>query len=406
MHATRATQRFVIAQHMPNVRILFLAQVLTGSGLTAVVLFGGILSAELAPDPSWATLPVSLAVVGMALSTVPASLLMRAIGRRLGLIAGASIGIVASLLCAYAISRRSFPLFCCGSMLFGTATTFTMQYRFVAAESVARERVSQAISYVLLGGLGSALLGPQAAMAARAWSAEHEYAGSFLVVGVLYALGALVLCKLRPTESTLGAAASGGPTISELIREPMLRKAILAATIAYGVMSFIMTAAPVSMHSIDHHSLKAITWTIQSHILAMFLPSLFSGRLIARCGERAMMIVGSLLLAASAVFSLFGHDVPHYWLGLVLLGAGWNLLFTAGTALLATHYTGVERHRAQAINDFIVFTCQACVSFLAGLAVIRLGWQWTNLSVVPLLALMIWIASREPAPPVRALASG
>jgi MFS family permease len=389
---------------MPNVLILFLAQVLTGSGLTAVVLFGGILSSELSPDPSWATLPVSLAVVGMALSTVPASMVMRALGRRWGLIVGACVGIVASLTCTYAIVQRSFSLFCFGSALFGTATAFTMQYRFVAAESVTRERASQAISYVLLGGLGSALLGPQAAMAARAWSADHEYAGSFVVVGFLYSLGAIVLCKLRSTESKVSANVAAGPTVSELIREPMLRRAVLAGAVAYCVMSFIMTAAPVSMHSIDHHSVKAITWTIQSHIIAMFLPSLFSGKLIARFGERAMMFAGTLLLAVSAVISLVGHDVPHYWIGLVLLGAGWNFLFTAGTALLATHYTGVERHRAQAINDLVVFTCQACVSLLAGLAVTKLGWQWTNLSVMPLLALTLWVASRKAEHPVRAVA--
>lgn len=387
-----------------NVAILVLAQVLNGSGLTAVVLFGGILSAELAPDPSWATAPVSIAVVGMALSTVPASLLMRITGRRRGLIAGASVGILASLLCAYAITQSSFLLFCLGSMLFGTATAFTMQYRFVAAESVARERASQAISYVLLGGLGSALIGPQAAMAARAWS-EHEYAGSFMVVGLLYALGAIVLCKLRSAEATTAATASGGPTVGDLLGESLLRRAVLAGAVAFGVMSFIMTAAPVSMHAIHHHSIQAITWTIQSHILAMYLPSLFSGSLVARFGERAMMIAGSLLLAASAIVSLAGHDVPHYWVGLVLLGAGWNFLFTAGTALLATHYTGVERHRAQGINDFVVFTSQACVSFLAGFAVLELGWQWTNLSVIPLLAVMIWVASREAVQPARAIAS-
>jgi MFS family permease len=390
---------------MSNVRILFAAQVLTGSGLTAVVLFGGILSAKLSPNASWATLPVSIAVVGMALSTVPASLLMRMVGRRVGLITGASIGIVASLLCAYAIVHSSFLLFCLGSMLFGTATAFTMQYRFVAAESVARERASQAISYVLLGGLGSALIGPQAAMAARAWWFEHEYAGSFVVVGFLYALGAIVLCKLRPPELTTTVSAGGGPSIRELIAEPMLRKAVLAGAIAFGVMSFIMTAAPVSMHAVHHHSVEAITWTIQSHILAMYLPSLFSGKLVARLGERAMMIWGTTLLAASAAVSLIGHAVPHYWIGLVLLGAGWNFLFTAGTALLATHYTGAERHRAQGINDFVVFSSQACVSFLAGLAVLKLGWQWTNISVLPLLAFMIWIASREAAQPARALAS-
>lgn len=390
---------------MHNVRLLLLAQVLTGTGLTAVVLFGGLLSAQLAPNPSLATVPVSLAVVGMALSTVPASFLMRLTGRRLGLVIGAGIGICGSLICAYAIVRGSFLLFCCGSMLFGTATAFSVQYRFVAAESVPRERASQAISYVLLGGLGAALIGPQAAMAARGWSADHEYAGSFLVVGLLYTFGAIVLSRLRPTESATATIGSSAPSVGELIREPMLRRACLAGIVAFGVMSFIMTAAPVSMHRIDHHSADAITWTIQSHILAMYLPSLFSGNLIARFGERSMMMAGSVLLAASALMSLIGHDVPHYWIGLVLLGAGWNLLFTAGTSLLATHYTGAERHRAQAINDFVVFSSQAVVSLLAGLAVTQFGWQWTNLSVLPLLALMVWSARCEAARPVRAVAS-
>jgi MFS family permease len=380
---------------MFNVRLLFAAQVLTGSGLTAVVLFGGILSAKLAPNPSWATLPVSVAVVGMALSTIPASFLMRSIGRRWGLITGASVGVMASLLCAYAIAHASFALFCVGSMFYGTATAFSMQYRFVAAESVARERASQAISYVLLGGLGSALIGPQAAMAARAWWAPHEYAGSFLVVGLLYLLGASVLSKLRVPEAVPTTSTSDGPSTRELLREPILRTAVLAGAVAFGVMSFIMTAAPVSMHSVHHHSIQAITLAIQSHIIAMYLPSLFSGALVARFGARAMMLWGTCLLAASAVVSLMGHGVPHYWVGLVLLGAGWNLLFTAGTALLATHYTGPERHRAQGINDFVVFTSQACVSFLAGIAVLQLGWEWTNLSVLPLLALMVWIAIHD-----------
>jgi MFS family permease len=386
---------------MSNVRLLFFAQMLTGVGLTSVVLFGGLLGAELAPSASWATLPVSVTVVGMALSTVPAALLMRVTGRRLGLIAGASVGVFAATLCAWAIARRSFALFCCGAILFGTATAFTQQYRFVAAESVGSERASRAISFVLLGSLGAALAGPQIAMAARWLIAGHEYAGSFLSVGVLYVLGAIVLCWLRPTGSATVSIASRGLSVAELLREPMLRRAMLAGGVAFAVMSFIMTAAPVSMHSVHHHSAGSVTWTIQSHILAMYLPSLFSGRLAARFGERAMMIAGSALLGASVVVNVAGQQVTHYWVGLVLLGMGWNLLFVAGTSLLATHYTGAERHRAQAINDFIVFASQACVSLLAGLAVQNLGWVLLNLSVLPLLALVALMATRRVEPPRR-----
>jgi MFS family permease len=388
---------------LSNIVVLFLAQVLTGTGLTAVVLFSGILGSELAPSPAWVTAPVSLAVVGMAMSTVPASLLMRITGRRLGLIIGTAIGVTASLLCAFAISRSNFVLFCLGSMLYGTSTAFSMQYRFVAAESVAPDQVSRAISYVLLGSLGAALIGPQAAMAARHWIVEHEYAGSFLVVGVLYALGAITLSNLKPTNASTGPTSANAPTVRELIREPMLQRAVLAGAVAFAVMSFLMTAAPVSMHSIHNHSVDAITWTIQSHILAMYIPSLFSGKLISRFGERTITMIGTVLLGACVLASVIGHDVHHYWIGLVLLGVGWNFLFTAGTTQLATHYTGSERHRAQAINDFVVFTSQACVSLLAGLAVVNMGWSWTNLSVLPLLVMMAWVAVRKTVAPVRAI---
>jgi MFS family permease len=386
---------------MHNVVTLFLAQVLTGSGLTAVVLFGGIIGDELAPRPSWVTLPVSIAVIGMALSTVPASLLMRRTGRRLGLVLGAGIGIAASLVCAFGIVEHSFALFCSGSLLYGTATAFTVQYRFAAAESVAPEQVGRAVSYVLLGSLGAALIGPQAAMAAHAWLPRHEYAGSFLLVGLLYSAGALVLLRLRRIETTAATIVASGPTTRELLGEPTLRRAMLAGAVAFGAMTFIMTAAPVSMHSVHHHSASAITLTIQSHILAMYVPSLVSGQLINRFGERPIMAAGSLLLALSCLTSLSGHDVVHYWIGLVLLGIGWNFLFTAGTTLLATHYTGAERHRAQAINDFVVFASQACVSLLAGVAVAKFGWIWTNLSVIPLLIVMFWAALQQATPPLR-----
>ena len=176
---------------------------------------------------------------------------------------------------------------------------------------------------------------------------------------------------------------------------------MLAGAVAFGAMTFIMTAAPVSMHSVHHHSASAITLTIQSHILAMYVPSLVSGQLINRFGERPIMAAGSLLLALSCLTSLSGHDVVHYWIGLVLLGIGWSFLFTAGTTLLATHYTGAERHRAQAINDFVVFASQACVSLLAGVAVAKFGWIWTNLSVIPLLIVMFWAALQQATPPLR-----
>jgi MFS family permease len=170
--------------------------------------------------------------------------------------------------------------------------------------------------------------------------------------------------------------------------------AVFAGACAYAVMSFIMTAAPISMHNFDHHGVEATTWVVQSHVLAMYLPSLFTGHVIARFGERKVMIWGGVILSSCAVVSLFGHQLMHYWLGLVALGLGWNLLFVAGTTLLSRSVDPASRHRAQALNDFVVFGSQACASLLAGLAVQQIGWQALNLVTLPLLAAMIFTAIR------------
>ncbi|HKR33818.1 MAG TPA: MFS transporter, partial [Steroidobacteraceae bacterium] len=191
---------------------------------------------------------------------------------------------------------------------------------------------------------------------------------------------------------------------------PQFRMAVFAGACAYAVMSFVMTAAPISMHHIDHHDVEATTWVVQSHVLAMYLPSLFTGHVIARFGERNVMMWGGALLATCAGVSLFGHQLMHYWLGLVALGLGWNLLFVAGTTLLSRTVDPASRHRAQALNDFTVFGSQACASLLAGLAVQLIGWKALNMVTLPLLAAMIFTASRlrseaQPAAAVRTVPS-
>lgn len=379
---------------MNTVLVLACAQALTATGITVLVLLGGIVAAELAPRESLATVPVSLAVVAVALSTAPAALLMRRIGRRAGFIAGAALGASAALFTALAIARGSFAMLCVGSLLFGTSGAFSQQYRFAAAESVPPAMVSRAVSWILLGSLGAALIGPPLALLARHWLPVAEYAGSFVAVAMLYVLGIGVLSILRLPPPAERAAQGRARSAAELLAEPTFRIAVLAGVVAFGVMSFVMTAAPISMHVHHDHSVEATTWVIQSHVIAMFLPSLFTGRLVARFGERAMMTLGGSLLAGCVGISLVGQQVMHYWWGLVLLGLGWNLLFVSGTTLLARSYGGVDRHRAQAINEFTVFGVQACVSLLAGVAVSRMGWQVLNLVTLPLLALMLLAASR------------
>ncbi len=374
--------------------MLAAAQMLGSSGLTVVVILGGIVAAQMAPRPSLATVPISLAIVATALTTIPASLLMRRIGRRAGFIFGACIGLVGGLVAAQAVIISNFVMFCAATLFMGSSMAFTQQYRFAAAESAPPDRLSQAVSYVLVGSFGAAIVNPQLALAARWLIPGTQYAGSFVAVSLLYAATIVVLSRLHvpPPSAPRVSVASDAPRPS--FATPQFRMAVFAGACAYAVMSFAMTAAPISMHNIDNHGVEATTWVVQSHVLAMYLPSLFTGHVIARFGERSVMMWGGALLASCAAVSLFGHQLMHYWLGLVALGLGWNLLFVAGTTLLARTVDPVSRHRAQALNDFVVFGSQACASLLAGLAVQLIGWQALNLVTLPLLAAMIFAASR------------
>jgi MFS family permease len=377
---------------MPNVLVLAIAQVLTGSALTVVTIFGGLVAAQIAP-PSLATLPFSIAIVALALSSVPAALLMRRIGRRAGFILGALVGSCGGLICCTGVIVQRFELFCVGALFLGSCVAFTQQYRFAAAESVQPERASRAISRVLIGALGAAIVGPQLALAGRSWIAGHEYAGSFIVISILTVLAALVLTRLQPT-APFALASTATESHQNPLTTSAYRVAVLASAGASAVMTFIMTAAPISMHLVDHHSIAAATLVIQSHVLGMYAPSLVTGPIIARLGERRVIVIGSAILAACTLISLLGHHVMHYWWGLVLLGVGWNLCFVAGTTLLTHTLRAGNRHRGEAINDFAVFGSQACVSLLAGVVVQQIGWSNLNLLALPVLAVIVLVSRR------------
>jgi MFS family permease len=385
---------------LSNVIVLAIAQMLAGSGLTVLVILGGIIGAELAPRPALATAPITISIVAMALSTVPAALIMRRIGRRAGFILAAFIGAAGGGVGAQAVTFDSFELFCLSSVLIGISVAFSQQYRFAAAESVPTGLASRAISYVLIGSLGAALMGPQLALAGRWWFPESEYAGSFVVVSALYALAALVLIRLKLAVPGSSQSANAG-AMKDIVARPMFRVAVLASAGGFMVMSFIMTATPISMHTVNHHNVEATTLVIQSHVLAMFLPSLVSGHLIARFGERTIMQWGVALLAACIAISATGQQVMHYWWGLVMLGIGWNFLFVAGTTLLTKTLDEAVRHRGQALNEFTVFGAQAMASLLAGFAVQTFGWVAINLVTLPLLAWMFLSARKVSAPAPR-----
>jgi MFS family permease len=371
-----------------NVYVLAIAQALSAAGMMTVFLLGGILGSELAPRPELATLPVSLTVVGLAATVLPAALLMERIGRRNAFVASALLASGAALVVAWAVVESSFVLLCAATLALGANLAFQQQHRFAAAESVSPGRVSHAVSMVMIGTLAAAAVGPQVALALRDLVPGHEYAGSFVGVALLCAAAALVLTQCEPGMTRSHAVASGeARPLADVVRQPTYLLAVAAAVVSYAVMSFIMTATPISMHVHDHHSDTDTAWVIQSHLLAMYGPSLFSGRLIARIGVRAGMGAGVALMFLCVAIASAGRDLMHYWWGLVLLGVGWNLLFVAGTTLLTTTYRPAERYRAQAVNEFSVFGTQALASLLAGPAIHLIGWRSLNLATLVPLAL-------------------
>ena len=384
---------------MRTVRILALAQGLSAAGMMTMFLLGGIVGSELAPVPQLATLPLSLMIVGVALATIPAALAMQRFGRRRAFIASVVLAAGASLAVAWAIVIASFALLCAASLVLGVNLAFQQQQRFAAAESVPAEQASRAISTVMLGTLAAAVVGPQLALACKALVPQHQYAGSFLLVAALCLASAAVLTRYHVPATHVNTAGGDARPLAEVVRQPAFLVAVAAAVVAYSVMSFIMTATPISMHVHDLYSDTHTAWVIQSHVLAMYAPSLVSGRLIARIGIRAGMLAGLALMAASVIVDGSGRLLSHYWWGLVLLGLGWNLLFVAGTTLLTGCYRPAERYRAQAVNEFSVFGVQAIASLLAGPAVHSLGWAKLNLATLPLLAgLGVVLLLHSPTP--------
>jgi len=353
------------------------------------VTMGGIVGSRLAPSPSLATLPVSLMVLGTALGTVPASLLMQRLGRRLGFAFAAALAAVAVQVAALALRSEHFALYCLSTAMTGATLAFSQQFRFAAAESVAPERAGQAISFILLGSIGGAFVGPELVASGDRIVEGNAFLGAVQGAFVLFLFAVALLLAMRRTEATEGGAAAGeARPLREILQAPLFRLAVAAGVVGQGVMVFIMTATPVSMHVMDGHDLATTAGVIRAHVLAMYIPSLVSGLLIARFGERTLMLWGVAALLATLAFGLSGHAVMHYTSALVLLGVGWNFLFVGGTTLLVKSYQPSERYRAQALNEAAVFGTSATGSLLAGTLLMSLGWMPLLLSTLPVLLLM------------------
>ena len=280
-------------------------------------------------------------------------------------------------------------LFCIAAFLIGNYIAFLKQYRFAVAESVPKEQVPKCLSILMLAGIGAAFLGPEVGRRFSVVSGLPNYVGSFLGLATMLLVSFIILLLFyRNTEVKITAHESVVRPLSEIVRQPALILAIASAAVAYSVMSLVMTATPLSMHEIDLHSLENTTRVIQSHILAMYVPSFFSGLLISRFGVMRVIQVGLFFMVVCVIIGWGQPEFIHYWSSLIFLGIGWNFLFLGGTTLLTQSYRSSERFKAQAVNDFLVFGMQAVGSLSAGVLLANIGWNGVMGFALPMLVLL------------------
>ena len=373
-----------------NIVVLTIAQALGASSPPIVISLGGLVGQKLSSDPAFVTLPVSLFNLGLALGTLPAAFFMRQFGRRSAYMLGALIGASAGVIAAAGIFAASFLTFCLGTLTAGFYASYVQSYRFAATDAATGDMKARAISWVMVGGLIAAIVGPQLVIWTRDTIPDAMFAGSFLSQAVLGLLALPVLFMLRAprVRNEVGTATDTGRPLSEILRSPRFALSVAAGVCSYALMTFVMTAAPIAMvghgHSVDHAALG-----IQWHVLAMFAPSFFTGKLIARFGKEKITALGLVLIAFSAAVALGGFGVGHFWGSLILLGIGWNFGFIGATTMVTDCHTPAERGKAQGANDFIIFGTVACASFFSGSLLHASGWEAINWLVFPIVALVL-----------------
>lgn len=372
-----------------------LAYALMMAGTSLMVLIAGIIGTKFAPTPALATLPVALTIVGLALSTLPTGTLQRRFGRKKVFVSYGFLAVASALLAAFSLQIESFNGFCMAAVMMGWSAAAGHQYRFAAMESVAPEMAPKATSVLLFGGILAAVVGPEMAIRGQ-HLLTTEFAGSYLLLAGVYCLGIVLISFYRETELGDAHHALQGRPLLEIIRSPVVILAISASAVGYAVMSFVMTAGPVSMHEHAGHSMQATKLVLQSHIVAMYLPSLAFPWLFSKLGYRGMMWGGVLALMLCLLAGAIDTQVLHYWLTMVILGIGWNFLFLSGTNLLRHGYREEERFKVQSFNDFLVFSIQGIASLSSGWFLFHWGWQGVITAALPLVlafAVLAWASS-------------
>jgi MFS family permease len=380
-----------------NTVVLALAHAVLGSQLAINIIVAGLAGASLADEPSLATLPISVVVVGSLVSAPLVSLLMGRFGRRTGFFVGAAAGALGGALCAWALLARSFELFLLGSVLLGVYQAAQGFFRFAAADTGEESFKPKAISWVLAGGLLSALLGPEILRVTTDALPAAQFAGAYVGIVAINVVGAVVLSFLDiplPPRGTTGR--DTGRTVGAIARQPAFVVAVLAAMVGFASMSLVMTSTPLAMVGYGHAAHEAAD-VVRWHIVAMFAPSFFTGSIIARVGRLPVIAAGLLLLGACGAIALAGVELQHFYLALIALGVGWNFAYIGATSLLGTTHTTAERAKVQGLNDFLVLGFVAFGSFGSGVLLDAFGWTAVQYAMAPALlvalASVAWLAS-------------
>jgi MFS family permease len=392
----------IAPQTYRNVLLLAACQALSMSAMTIMITVAALTGRMLAENDSFATLPLAFQFLSTWLTTIPASALMQRIGRRWGFAIGTLLGAAGAAVIALAIVALSFWLMCLGNVLVGICMGFALFYRFAAADASDEGFRAKAISWVVSGGVIAALVGPELARHTRDLLGPYLYAGSFIAIMLLFAISFLLVQFLRIPRPMAAAVSGRGRPLAAIMSQPKFIVAVLSGMVAYGVMNFIMVATPFAVEDCGFGP-DATPGVIQLHALGMFAPAFFTGNLINRFGVRRVLIAGAVLLSGAIIADLSGTTLWNFWIGLALLGVGWNFLFVGGSALLTQTYLPAERSRVQGINDFLVYGTVACSSFMSGWVYQTYGWGIVNAVGIPLIGLsllatawLIWRA-RQPA---------
>jgi len=380
-----------------NILVLSVAQGLSITTTNINMINTGLVGAILAKDPSYATLPLSLQFLTIAITLIPVSLLMGKIGRRPMFLVGAMAAFAGCLIIAFSIFNKVFSLFIIGSILLGFSQANQQFYRYAAADNITTKLKSKAISLVLAGGLIAALVGPEISRYSFDFFPDYIYLATYLFAALIqiFNFGILIFLKIKKPKPLKVLIR---PLSKILIRKTVI-VAILAASVGYSLMSFIMTATPLQIVNVCKLGDSASATVIQWHVIAMFAPSFFTGSVINFLGNRKVMIIGVILYIISICVGVMGKTIEYFWISLFLCGLGWNFLYVGGSDIIAKSSLPEERAKVQGVTDFIIFIFVASGSFLAGILHNNLGWEimmfYTSIPIFILFLSIVFINTRE-----------